>query len=215
MKNQAAYWCVNQLSQRIVNPITVKIHDQLPVNLWNHWVFANFPLRQICQNTDFLWPVFSTYFPCTRKYKCMGSARIRCFSGPYFPSFGLNTDKENSEEGQFLSSVQVRENRILAYFTQYYISENSRTFMNFHCKLREVFGTLPNNYDGIFCSTIDVLHDFKYVSLYPLSTVLLLRKIYVHVFPTFLCLLWHVVNHVMKLVKRFWASQNELTKSWT
>ena len=30
--------------------------------------------------------------------------RIRSYSGPYFPTFGLKTDKNNSEYGHFLCS---------------------------------------------------------------------------------------------------------------
>ena len=33
------------------------------------------------------------------------SVRIRSYSGPYFPAFELNTDKNNSEYGHFLCSV--------------------------------------------------------------------------------------------------------------
>ena len=53
------------------------------------------------------------------KYYCVKSARIRSFSGPYFPAFGLNTgisqysvrmrentDQKNSEYGHFSRSVQ-------------------------------------------------------------------------------------------------------------
>ena len=36
---------------------------------------------------------------------CVKSVRIRSFSGPYFPTFGLNTDHKNSEYGHFLRGV--------------------------------------------------------------------------------------------------------------
>ena len=36
---------------------------------------------------------------------CVKSVRIRSFSGPYFPAFGLNTDQKNFEYGQFSRSV--------------------------------------------------------------------------------------------------------------
>ena len=56
------------------------------------------------------------------KYHCVKSVRIRSFSGPYFPAFGLNmdryrvslqnsvrmrenTDRKNSEYGHFSHSV--------------------------------------------------------------------------------------------------------------
>ena len=32
------------------------------------------------------------------------SVRIRSFSGPYFPAFGLNTDQKNAEYGNFSRS---------------------------------------------------------------------------------------------------------------
>ena len=32
---------------------------------------------------------------------CVKSVRIRSFSGPYIPAFGLNTDQENSKYGHF------------------------------------------------------------------------------------------------------------------
>ena len=34
----------------------------------------------------------------------MKSVRIRSYSGPYFPAFGLNTDQNNSEYGHILRS---------------------------------------------------------------------------------------------------------------
>ena len=33
---------------------------------------------------------------------CVKSVRIRSYSGPCFPAFGLNTDQNNSEFGHFL-----------------------------------------------------------------------------------------------------------------
>ena len=52
------------------------------------------------------------------KLHCVKSVQIRCFSGPYFPVFGLNTeiylfsvqmwentDQKNSVFGQFLHNV--------------------------------------------------------------------------------------------------------------
>ena len=39
----------------------------------------------------------------------MRSARIRSFSGPYFPSFGLNTDQKNSKYRPFLRSANNEE----------------------------------------------------------------------------------------------------------
>ena len=35
---------------------------------------------------------------------CVKHARIRSYSGPYFPAFRLNTDQNNSEYGHFLRS---------------------------------------------------------------------------------------------------------------
>ena len=35
---------------------------------------------------------------------CVKSVRIRSYSSPYFPAFGLNTDQNNSEYGHFLHS---------------------------------------------------------------------------------------------------------------
>ena len=32
---------------------------------------------------------------------CVKSVRIRSFTGPYFPTFGLNTEQKNSEYGHF------------------------------------------------------------------------------------------------------------------
>ena len=40
-------------------------------------------------------------------YHCVKSIRIRGFSGPYFPAFGLNTDWKNSEYGHSLRSVLI------------------------------------------------------------------------------------------------------------
>ena len=33
--------------------------------------------------------------------------RIRSYSGPYFPAFGLNTDQNNSEYGHFSRSAML------------------------------------------------------------------------------------------------------------
>ena len=35
---------------------------------------------------------------------CVKSVRIRSYSSPYFPAFGLNTDQNNSKYGHFLRS---------------------------------------------------------------------------------------------------------------
>ena len=35
---------------------------------------------------------------------CLKSVRIRSFSGPYFPAFGLNTDQKNCKYGHFSHS---------------------------------------------------------------------------------------------------------------
>ena len=35
---------------------------------------------------------------------CVKSVRIRSYSGPYFPTFGQNTDQNNSEYGRFSRS---------------------------------------------------------------------------------------------------------------
>ena len=34
---------------------------------------------------------------------CVKSVRIRNYSGPYFPAFGMNTDQNNSEYGHLRS----------------------------------------------------------------------------------------------------------------
>ena len=44
-------------------------------------------------------PWFSLYLK--RAFSGFFSIRIRSFSGPYFPEFGLNTDQKNSEYGHF------------------------------------------------------------------------------------------------------------------
>ena len=36
---------------------------------------------------------------------CVKIVRIRCFFGPHFPAFGLNTDQKNSEYGHFSRST--------------------------------------------------------------------------------------------------------------
>ena len=38
----------------------------------------------------------------------MKRVHIRSFSGPYFPAFGLNTEKKNSEYGHFSRSVDFQ-----------------------------------------------------------------------------------------------------------
>ena len=41
-------------------------------------------------------------------YHCVKSVRIRGYSGPYFPSFGLNTDQNNPKYVHFLRSVRIQ-----------------------------------------------------------------------------------------------------------
>ena len=38
---------------------------------------------------------------------CERSVRIKNFSGPYFPIFGLNVNQKNSEYGDFLLSIST------------------------------------------------------------------------------------------------------------
>ena len=40
-------------------------------------------------------------------YHWVKSVRIRSYSGPYFPAFGLSTDQNNSESGRFSYSVRA------------------------------------------------------------------------------------------------------------
>ena len=39
--------------------------------------------------------------------KYVKSVRVRSYSGPYFPAFGLNAEQNNSEHGHFLRSGKV------------------------------------------------------------------------------------------------------------
>ena len=39
-----------------------------------------------------------------RDIHCVKSVRSRCYSGSYFPAFGLNRDQSYSEDGRFLRS---------------------------------------------------------------------------------------------------------------
>ena len=48
---------------------------------------------------------------------CVKSVRIRSYSSPHFPAFGLNTDQNNSEYGPFLRSELF--GRILNAHVQY------------------------------------------------------------------------------------------------
>ena len=41
------------------------------------------------------------------RYHCGKIVRIRSFSGPYFPEYGLNMDQKNSEYGHFLLSHRI------------------------------------------------------------------------------------------------------------
>ena len=40
------------------------------------------------------------------KKHCVKSVRIRSYSGPHFPAFGMNTDQNNSKYEHFLRSEQ-------------------------------------------------------------------------------------------------------------
>ena len=41
--------------------------------------------------------------------RCVKSVRIRNFSGPYFPAFGINTDQKNFEYRHFSCSARVNQ----------------------------------------------------------------------------------------------------------
>ena len=45
-------------------------------------------------------------FEVFRDYHCVKSVRIWRFSGPYFPTCGLNTDQKNSEYVHFIRSYR-------------------------------------------------------------------------------------------------------------
>ena len=45
---------------------------------------------------------FKTFLNTIQQYA--KSVRIRSYSGPYFPAFGMNTDRNNSEYGHLLHS---------------------------------------------------------------------------------------------------------------
>ena len=57
------------------------------------------------------WCIGATYQLCSIYshhrvyYHCVKSVRIRCYSGPHAPAFGLKTDQNNSECGHFLRSA--------------------------------------------------------------------------------------------------------------
>ena len=50
------------------------------------------------------------------KFHYVKSIRIRSFAGPYFPTFGLNTDQKNSQYGHFSLSVYC----VVALFYTHY-----------------------------------------------------------------------------------------------
>ena len=52
---------------------------------------------------------FSVY---VSRIRCVKSVRIRSFYGPYFPTFGLNTDQKNSKYGHFSRSDIRLDNRL-------------------------------------------------------------------------------------------------------
>ena len=70
----------------------------------------------------------------------MKSVRIRGFSGPYFPEFGLNTDQKNSEYGNFSRS---------GYHAKYYLNLIPRCYGifegNIKIDLRGWFATYHSN----------------------------------------------------------------------
>ena len=59
-------------------------------------------------------------------YHCVKSVRIRGYSGPYFPAFGLNMDQNNSEYGHFLCNEQQAGGFLCGVLT----------IRNFYCSLR-------------------------------------------------------------------------------
>ena len=44
------------------------------------------------------------------------SVRIRSYSGPYFPAFGLKADQNNSEDGHFSRSKQFADKKIYSVY---------------------------------------------------------------------------------------------------
>ena len=59
-------------------------------------------------------------------YHCVKSVRIRGYSGPYFPAFGLNTGQNNSEYRHFLCNEQQAGGFLSGVLT----------IRNFYCSLR-------------------------------------------------------------------------------
>ena len=59
---------------------------------------------------------------------CVKSVRIRSYSGPYFPAFGLNTDQNNCEHGHFLRSANKGSDSVRS---RLYVSNYLHIFISF------------------------------------------------------------------------------------
>ena len=65
--------------------------DNKLINFFHYWSLYIEALCKICQDTVFIWSI-----------DCVKSVRIRSYSGPYFPAFGLKMERYGvSRRSQF------------------------------------------------------------------------------------------------------------------
>ena len=97
-------------------------------------------------------------------YRCVKIVRIRSFSGPHFPAFGLNTETYSvnpvfslnvGECGPEKFQIRILFTQCISLnliaFLQDYILECSRPFINFDREIVSgAFKTISNIYDGAF-----------------------------------------------------------------
>ena len=82
------------------------IHTQCQI--WLEWKSHQSQHHQHsqCVEDQRLVDLVKTFKRCVKQYNCMKSVRFRSFSSPYFPAFGLNTERYSVS----LYSVRMREN---------------------------------------------------------------------------------------------------------
>ena len=77
-------------------------------------------------------PQFRLILACEyHNHHCVKSVRIRSYSGPYFPAFGLNTLQNNSEYGHFSRSAFWPITSIIFLWTIDFFSTFIKVFWEF------------------------------------------------------------------------------------
>ena len=111
---------------------------------------------RICGRTDQDPMIFCSK---TRKWHCVKSVRIRSYSGPHFPTFGLNTERY-SVSLRIQSKCRKMRTRITPKWTLFTQCEKENKRINYLPILRFIASNLSNlyaNYIFLFWPSIYIL----------------------------------------------------------